>query len=104
MDSMSKRCRQASKASKTRILDEVCAATHLNRKYAITRINLIEISRPASRSPDPSEEGPVVRPGRAQNDRGGLGRGWLSLNGQVKGHPSSVAADDPEALWDDPGR
>lgn len=47
MDSMSKRYRQASKASKTRILDEVCAATQLNRKYAITRINLIETSRPA---------------------------------------------------------
>lgn len=46
MDSMSKRYRQASKASKTRILDEVCAATQLNRKYAITRINLIETSRP----------------------------------------------------------
>jgi hypothetical protein len=48
MDSISKRYRQASKASKTRILDEVCAATKLNRKYAITRINLIETSRPAA--------------------------------------------------------
>lgn len=47
MDSMSKRYRQASRSSKTRILDEVCAATKLNRKYAITRINLIETSRPA---------------------------------------------------------
>lgn len=46
MDSISKRYRQASKVSKTRILDEVCAATKLNRKYAITRINLIETSRP----------------------------------------------------------
>jgi hypothetical protein len=46
MDSVSKRYRQASKASKTRILDEVCAATKLNRKYAITRIHLIESSRP----------------------------------------------------------
>jgi hypothetical protein len=45
MDSMSKRYRQA---SKTRILDEVCAATKFNRKYAITRINLIETSRPAA--------------------------------------------------------
>jgi hypothetical protein len=43
MDSMSKRYRQA---SKSRILDEVCAATTLNRKYAITRINLIETSPP----------------------------------------------------------
>ena len=48
MDSISKRYRQASKTSKTRILDEVCAATKLNRKYAITRINLIETSRPAT--------------------------------------------------------
>jgi len=46
MDSMSTRYRKASKASKTRILDEVCAATRLNRKYAITRINLIETSWP----------------------------------------------------------
>jgi len=46
MDSMSKRYRQASKASKTRMLDEVCAATGLNRKYAISRINLIETSQP----------------------------------------------------------
>jgi hypothetical protein len=48
MDSMSKRYRQASKASKTRILDEVCAATGFHRKYAITRINLVETSRPAT--------------------------------------------------------
>jgi hypothetical protein len=48
MDSMSKRYRQASRTSKTRILDEVCAATKLNRKYAITRINRIETSRPAA--------------------------------------------------------
>lgn len=46
MDSMATRYRRASKASKTRILDEICAATRLNRKYAITRINLIETSRP----------------------------------------------------------
>jgi hypothetical protein len=46
MDSMSKRYPQASKASKTRILDEVCAATGFHRKYAITRINLIETSQP----------------------------------------------------------
>jgi len=46
MDSMATRYRQASKVSKTRILDEICAATRLNRKYAITRINLIETSRP----------------------------------------------------------
>jgi hypothetical protein len=48
MDSMSKRYRQASKASKTRILDEVCAATGFHRKYAIARINLVETSRPAT--------------------------------------------------------
>ena len=47
MDSMSKRYRQASKASKTRILDEVCAATGFHRKYAITRINLVETNRPS---------------------------------------------------------
>ncbi len=48
MDSVSGRYRQASKASKTRILDEVCASTKLNRKYAITRINLIESSGPGA--------------------------------------------------------
>ena len=47
MDSMSKRYRQASKVSKTRILDEVCAATGFHRKYAITRINLVETCRPS---------------------------------------------------------
>ena len=47
MDSMSQRYRQASKVSKTRILDEVCAATGFHRKYAITRINLVETSRPS---------------------------------------------------------
>jgi hypothetical protein len=45
MDSMSERYRRASKRSKTRILDEVCAATGFHRKYAIGRINLIETSR-----------------------------------------------------------
>ena len=42
MDSMSKRYRKASRASKKKILDEVCAVTGFHRKYAITRINLIE--------------------------------------------------------------
>jgi len=42
MDSMSKRYRQASRTAKTKILDEVCAATGFHRKYAICRINLIE--------------------------------------------------------------
>ena len=41
MDSMSERYRRAAKTSKTRILDEVCAATGFHRKYAITRINLV---------------------------------------------------------------
>jgi hypothetical protein len=45
---MSKRFRQASKASKKRILDEVCVATGFHRKYAITRINLVETSRPSA--------------------------------------------------------
>lgn len=49
MESIANRYRQAAKAAKTRILDEVCAATGLNRKYAITRINLIETSRPTGR-------------------------------------------------------
>jgi hypothetical protein len=50
MDSISKRYRQASRASKTRILDEVCAATGFHRKYAITRINLVESCRPSKAS------------------------------------------------------
>ena len=45
MDSMAKRYRCAAKASKTRILDEVCAATGFHRKYAIARINLVETGR-----------------------------------------------------------
>ena len=45
MDSMSERYRRAAKTSKTRILDEVCAATGFHRKYAIGRINLIETCR-----------------------------------------------------------
>lgn len=45
MDSMSKRYRQATRVSKKRILDEVCATTGFHRKYAITRINLIETGR-----------------------------------------------------------
>ena len=48
MDSISERYRKASKASKTRILDEVCAATEFHRKYAIARINLVETSRPSA--------------------------------------------------------
>lgn len=48
MDSMANRYRKASKASKTRILDEVCAATGFHRKYAIARINLVETSRRVS--------------------------------------------------------
>jgi len=47
MDSMSERYRRASKRSKTRILDEVCAATRFHRKYAIARINLVETSNRA---------------------------------------------------------
>jgi len=47
MDSMSERYRRASKRSKTRILDEVCAATRFHRKYAIARINLVETCRPS---------------------------------------------------------
>ncbi len=46
MDSMSERYRRAAKRSKTRVLDEVCAATGFHRKYAIGRINLIETCRP----------------------------------------------------------
>jgi hypothetical protein len=45
MDAMSKRYRQASRSSKKKILDEVCATTGFHRKYAITRINLIETGR-----------------------------------------------------------
>ena len=45
MESRSKRSRQASRTSKKRILDEVCAATGFHRKYAIRRIKLIETGR-----------------------------------------------------------
>jgi len=56
MDSMSKRYRQASKVSKTRILNEVCAATGFHRKYAISRINLIETSQPTKPKPPRKRE------------------------------------------------
>ena len=42
MDATWKRYRQASKAAKTRILNEVCEATGYHRKYAITRIGRFE--------------------------------------------------------------
>jgi len=45
VESMSGRYRRASRVSKMRILDEVCAATGFHRKYAITRINLVESRR-----------------------------------------------------------
>jgi hypothetical protein len=45
MESIAQRYRQASRSSKKRILDEVCAATGFHRKYAITRIHLIETGR-----------------------------------------------------------
>ena len=64
-DSMSKRYRQASKVSKTRILDEVCAATQLNRKYAITQ-DQPDRDLPAGRFSGHPEERPAVRPGGAQ--------------------------------------
>jgi len=56
MDSMSKRYRLASRTSKKRILDEVCAATGFHRKYAITRINLIETGRPSKPRPPRTRE------------------------------------------------
>ena len=49
MDSMSKRYRQASKVSKTRILDEVCAATGFHRKYAITAFSTATATSASSR-------------------------------------------------------
>ncbi len=89
MDSISKRYRQASKVSKTRILDEVCAATQLNRKYAITRINLIETSRPAA--------------SRATRKRDRLyGREVLTVVEKVweeAGHPWSVRLKVILHLW-----
>jgi len=42
MDATWKRYRQASKAAKTRILNELCAATGYHRKYAIGRIGQVE--------------------------------------------------------------
>jgi hypothetical protein len=89
MDSMSKRYRQASKASKTRILDEVCAATTLNRKYAITRINLIETSHPAA-----------ARPKRKRNRL--YGRSVLGIMEKVweeAGYPWSVRLKAILLLW-----
>jgi len=89
MDCISKRYRQASKTSKARILDEVCAATKLNRKYAITRINLIETSRAAA--------------SRATRKRDRLyGRGVLTVVEKVweeAGYPWSARLKAILALW-----
>ena len=50
MDATWKRYRQASKAAKTRILDELCETTGFHRKYAIGRIRQVE----ECRKPQPS--------------------------------------------------
>ena len=50
MDATWKRYRQASKAGKTRILDEFCKATGYHRKYAIGRISRFEECGQAKRS------------------------------------------------------
>jgi hypothetical protein len=50
MEAMSQRYRKASKRSKSRILDGVCAATGYHRKCAIRRISLIEVCQAPCRS------------------------------------------------------
>lgn len=50
MDATWKRYRQASKAAKTRILDEFCKATGYHRKYAISRIGQFEECRRPKRT------------------------------------------------------
>lgn len=89
MDSISQRYRQAAKASKTRILDEVCAATGFHRKYAITRINLVEASRPAK----------AARPRRRKKT---YGREVLAVVEKVweeAGYPWSVRLKAILHLW-----
>ncbi len=89
MDSMSKRYRQASKASKSRILDEVCAATNFHRKYAIARINRVETSRPT-----------VSRVARKRDRL--YGRQVLSVLGKVweeAGYPWSARLKAILRLW-----
>jgi len=46
MEAMEKRYRQASRAQKSRILDDVCELTDYHRKYAIRRIRRVEDCRP----------------------------------------------------------
>lgn len=46
MEATWQRCRQASRAGKTKILTEVCAATGYHRKYAIAKIRELEACRP----------------------------------------------------------
>jgi hypothetical protein len=46
MDATWQRYRQASRAGKTKILNEVCAATGYHRKYAIAKIRKLEACRP----------------------------------------------------------
>jgi hypothetical protein len=65
MDATWKRYRQASKAAKKKILDEVCAATGYHRKYAIRKIRGIETCgtprQPARRRREPLYGPEVLR-------------------------------------------
>lgn len=90
MDSMAQRYRKASRALKTKILDEVCAATGFHRKYAITRIGLVESSRPPRRT--------VYRRGRrkayTRETVAVLAKVW-----EAAGHPWSARLKVILRLW-----
>jgi len=89
MESISQRYRQASKDSKTRILDEVCAATGFHRKYAITRINLVETSR-------------AVKAARPRRRKKTYGREILAVIEKIweeAGYPWSVRLKAILHLW-----
>lgn len=89
MEATWKRYRQASRAGKTKILNEVCAATGYHRKYAIAKVREIEACRP----PKPSAR----RHREARYGRDVLGvveKVWVEA-----GYPWSVRLKAIVELW-----
>jgi hypothetical protein len=89
MDATWERYRKSSKRAKTRMLDELCAATGYHRKYAIGRLRRLEACRPAK---------PVVRRKRERL----YGREVMSVVEKIweeAGYPWSVRLKAIIRLW-----
>jgi hypothetical protein len=89
VDSTSERYRQASRISKSRILDEVYAATEFHRKYAIARINLIESCRSSK----------TIVPRKRQRSYGREVRPVVKKVQEEAGYPWSVRLKAILLLW-----